>query len=491
MEVSLKEFEQLRERVFNFDITALYPFLLYYASGIFYTQADGFSDKDREEDFEQLLNVCEELIEQGNQTGIPQYILYLGADVQGAEAVRRGEENLVQEYCDRACNYLDEAMELGFSLAYRDFGRALFFGDYIFEKDEEKGLAFLKKATEIPLISEIGLDIEATTQEIIDLYETCLEEYNSNKQEKVASNGESNPVAATESAKRGFDEEKPFTKGYFISAILAFFGYTLFSAFIRIYFNLPSAYEVSVSYHWALGILVTLLLNYAIIPLLMMAYFYKQNNEKHNKFLVALYVTYLLWCFIESFLPHIINGQALSEIDLKSVLIYPTVFLVVHRLLSLLIYAIIRGKEGESDYRIYYGIALFAPFMAVIFAIALPVLVIIFIISCCGSDNTGSSNAGSSNGNDFQTSEPKKSWELKEEVRKQLVERGGYNYAVYYDNTPTYEEGWKVVDYWNQGYSLKKVEGDQWGYTYFKDPNGKLYILPTNTPDKEKIYYFD
>ena len=58
-------------------------------------------------------------------------------------------------------------------------------------------------------------------------------------------------------------------------------------------------------------------------------------------------------------------------------------------------------------------------------------------------------------------------------------------------NKITYDNGWKVVDYWNRSSSLSEISGEDWRKTYLQDSDGKIYILSTNCPDKETIYYFN
>ena len=81
--------------------------------------------------------------------------------------------------------------------------------------------------------------------------------------------------------------------------------------------------------------------------------------------------------------------------------------------------------------------------------------------------------------------------ELKEAVRNEMVMYGsgsGNNMAIYYDK---YDRKWKAVDYWNNEYSLTEdVVGAEWGTTRYKCSNGKTYVLSTNHPDKEQIYFF-
>lgn len=80
--------------------------------------------------------------------------------------------------------------------------------------------------------------------------------------------------------------------------------------------------------------------------------------------------------------------------------------------------------------------------------------------------------------------------ELKERVCKEMKvgSASGRNLAIYYDK---YTRKWKAVDYWNNEYSLTEdVLGAEWGTTRYKCSNGKIYVLPTNNPDKEKIYFY-
>lgn len=95
-----------------------------------------------------------------------------------------------------------------------------------------------------------------------------------------------------------------------------------------------------------------------------------------------------------------------------------------------------------------------------------------------------------SDGADSKSSSTGSNTNKKEYVRQQIINKGGLcKFAIYYD-TSGYNYGWKGVDYWNNGCSLKKVEGE-WGYTCFETPEGKVYRIQTTSPDKEKIYFFE
>ena len=459
--------KDLRERLSNFSITALFPAMQCLSETAW--SEEGFADKESEDFFEEILDVAEQFIEKGDKTGIPHYVLYVGALLVGTMAEEQGNEELVNKCSSLVDRYIHESMELGLNLAYYDLGKALLLGNGIWEKDEEKGLTLIKKATEIPTIPELGMNPEIINSRIKETYEECLAQYS-----KTIPNNESTATTisnvSTAKKKSLIAKKKEFTAGYYQAGVAAFIGYILVSILLRIEFGWQSAYDISVEGNWLLGIGVTLILNYSIIPLLMMAYFYKKNNGKHSILLVCLYVAFLVGCYADGILPYIETGTLLEGTNLLSALLYPTVFLLSHRLLSLLIYAIIHNKEGESDYKIYYGLALFAPFMAWILIVG-----IIFWILQSGSGNNDSHSTRSSS---------EQTLDMKEYVRRELSV-GIRSIGVYYDN------GWKVVDYWNNGSSLSEVRGDDWRKTYLKDSKGKIYILSTNCPDKETIYYFN
>ena len=277
-----------------------------------------------------------------------------------------------------------------------------------------------------------------------------------------------NTAVATEVVKRVSNKPKIFTKGHYMATLLAFVGYILVSILIRNEFDLQSAYQISIEYSPGVGILAALGLNFAVIPLLLSAYFYQKDNGKQNKILVSLYFVFLIACFMDSFAPHI-KEKSLSGENLLYAILYPTVFLITHRALSLLLYVILRGKETDSDYRIYLGLVLLAPVMFIFLIIA-----VVFWLFQASSQN---------NYNEYQYSSPQQSVDLKEEVRRQL-NVGLRTVGVYYD------DGWKAVDYWNHGFSLSEVVGEDFRNTYLQAPDGKIYILSTNIPNKESIYYF-
>lgn len=460
--------EQAIERLFNFDITALFPVGIYVVKNT-WNEEDGFINEGCEELLERIMDVAEQFIEQGDETGIPQHVLYMCSLAKGCEAERIGDKELAGEYAMRANAYLEEAIDLGLALAYCELGKGMFLGDGIWEQNQEQGLSLLKKAVETPIIPELGVDPEDMEQEIKDVYEACLAQYSEQEQteeslitSKMVSSGKKPTVFAR--------EEKQFSKGYCIAAIAAFFGYILVSILLRKEYGLQSAYQISADGNFVLGIFAALGLNFAVIPLLLAAYFYQKDNGKHSKVLVCSYFVFLAACFLDGFLPYVKTG-ALSGENLLYAFVCPLIFLVSHRLLSLLIYAILKGKEGDSDYRIYFGLVLLAPVMFVFLIIA----VVFWIFQGVAQDNY----------NEYQNSDAKRSLDLKEEVRRQLVAGLGiYNVGVYYDN------GWKAVDYWDHGCSLTEVVGDDFRNTYLEDPNGKIYILSTNCPDKESVYYF-
>ena len=457
--------EQTIERLLNFDITALYPVGFQLIK--YYDEKECMDDTFKEV-LERVMEIAEQFIERGNQTGIPQHVLYMCNLMRGVEAEKSGNKELALEYATLANKYIGEAADLGLTLAYYELGKGFFLGNGIWNKNEEDGLYCLKQAAETPIIPELGIDSEPIMKEIKEAYELCLAQCdNANQSVEEEASIMDNVVA--ESKISTPKKVKQFSTGYYTAAIAAFIGYILVSILLRNEFGWKSAYDISTTNHWLLGVGATLLLNYSVIPLLLMAYFYQKDNDKHNKFLVSLYIVFLLGCYIDSLLPYIRAGASLSGMNLLNAFLYPTIFLVAHRLLSLLIYAILKRKEGDSDYRIYYGIALFAPFMAWIFIIA----IFFWFFQAVANDNM----------NEYQNSDRKRSLDLKEEVRRELI-GGSHTVAVYYDN------GWKAVDYWDHGCSLSEFTGDDWTRTYLKDPDGKIYILPTNCPSKESVYYF-
>ncbi|MBE5737669.1 MAG: hypothetical protein E7348_04635 [Clostridiales bacterium] len=461
MDERLEELKELRERLFGYDISALLLFE-HFCLETFWEAEDDSIRQSAEELLDETLNIANEFIDKGDKTGIPQYALYLGFLAKCKYAANIGDEEYFYKYADVAKDYLEESLDLGLCFAYRDLGRNLFMGDSLWDRDEEKGLELLKKALEIQPIPEIGIQANVIADEIKTCYENCLEIYSNSQNQKATEN---------ENVKKFLNKVKPFSKVYIIVGLIAFFGYSLLSLIIRTYFGLQSAYDISINENWLLGIGVTLILNFSVIPLLMTAYFYRQNNGKQSKFLVILYVLFLLGCFIDGLLPYIV-GNSLSKINFVNTFLFPIIFIVLHRLLSLLIYVGLKGKEGQEDYRIYYMLVLLAPFLSIIFLIA----VIFWFFQ----------GVSAGNNNEYQSSDEKRSSDLKEEIRKQLgVGLGLRRIAVYYD------KGWKAVDYWDKSYELKEVSGDDWRNTYLQDTNGKTYILSTNCPDKESVYYFN
>lgn len=450
---------QLKERISNFSITAMFPSLQYILSEGWNAQT-GFVDEESEELFEQMVDVAERFVACGDKTGIPHYILFWSAVIVGSNAERQEEHELQTQCLEWADKYIHESTDLNFNLAYYELGYQLFHGTGIWDKDEETGLALMKKALALPTPVELGADPEFISTLIKNGYDECLADYSSKNQsakEKI----HTHKNVVTTQKKKNLKIKKEFTAKYYIACLAAFVGYILVSIIIRDEFGLKSAYDISMFNNPLLGIGVTLILNYSIIPLLLMAYFYKKNNGKHSMFFVCLYVLFLVLCLADGMIPYIKIGMKLSD-----VILYPAVFLVAHRLLSLIIYAIISCKEGESDYKIYFGLALFAPFMAWILLIG-----IVFWIF------NGSSRGGISSSESYSAN-------VQDAVRGELSV-GVRTTGVYY------EDGWKVVDYWNNSSSLSEVEGNEWGHTYFKDSDGKIYDLSTNCPDKETIYYFN
>lgn len=461
--------EGLRKRVSNLSITALYPSMRCLLDSA-WNDETGFADEECADFFEEILYISKRFVELGDETGIPHYVLYLGTLLKGGIAEQQGDEKLVNECIELIDFYIHKAIDLGLNLAYCDFGKTLFLGNGIWEKDERTGLELMKKATELPILPELGMDNDYVKNMLKDCYDECLIEYSkTNKPEAVSSATASN-VSTSEEKRPKVNREKTFTSGYYLAGWAAFIGYILVSVLLRAEFGLQSAYDVSSTGNWLLAIVIPLVLNYSVIPLLTMAYFYKRNNGKHSVFFVILYIVFLVTCYADSILPYISSGNLLEGNNLLNALLYPTIFLVTHRLLSLLIYAIIRTKEGESDYRIYYGLALFAPFMAPILLIG----IVFWIYQAFTEGNSGS----------YQGSSAPSSFNMKEYVHGELSV-GIRTSGVYYD------DGWKVVDYWNNSSSLSEVQGGEWGNTYFKDSSGKIYVLSTNCPDKETVYYFN
>ncbi len=290
------------------------------------------------------------------------------------------------------------------------------------------------------------------------------------------------------------DKEKNFTTMYYLAVTVMFLVYTLLSVLIRKEFELESAYEIAIEKGPFLGVLATLLLNYGVVLWLLLAYFYRKNNGKHNVFFVIGYIIILIGCIADGILPYreIISEGLLFKRKAYwiNALVYPAVFLVTHRLLSLLIHIILRSKEGDSDYRIYLGFVLFAPFTAGVLLIGLlGYLLFTGQVSSGKSYVTGGSNNAASSTRVY--SDPMmESINLKKHVRQEIINKGGLTrFAIYYDDNG-YNYGWKGVDYWDNGCSLQIVQGE-WGYTCFQTPDGKIYRIKESSPDKEKIYFFE
>ena len=452
----------LKERLSDFSISALFPSLQYILSEGWNAQ-DGFADEKSKEFFEQLVSTAAKFVERGDKTGIPHYILFWGATIGGCDAEREADEEL-QGYClNLADKYIREAIDLGFNLAYYELGYQLFRGSGIWDRDEEVGIELMEKAIALSTPAELGVEPEFITDIIKSGYDECFAVY-SPKSHTERETANRNDSAVMTEKKDNLKIQKEFTAKYYLACLAAFVGYILVSIIVRNEFGLKSAYDISLFNNPLLGIGATLVLNYSIIPLLMMAYFYKRNNGKHSAILVGLYIIFLILCYADGVVPY-----AKTSTNLLNLLLYPTIFLVAHRLLSLLIYVIISGKEGQSDYKIYFGISLFVPFMAWILLIG----IVFWIIQAAGGE------AGPS-----QPSEERRSANLKDSVREELS-LGVRSAGVYYD------DGWKVVDYWNNCSSLSEIEGSEWGHTYLQDSNGKVYDLSTNSPDKDTVYYFN
>jgi len=453
--------EGLKERVSNFSITALVPAQRYLLDTAWNAE-EGFIDEESADFFEQILSVAEEFVERGDKTGIPHYVLFWSAIVIGSDAERQGNEELQRDCLELADKYIHESVDLGLNLAYFELGSYLFHGNGIWDKDEDKGIELMRRATELPILPELGYEPEFISKIIKDGYNECLANY-SVKTPNEEIPDESSTLVTTQKKKK-LKIRKQFTAKYYLACLAAIIGYILVSILIRNEFGLKSAYDISISNNPLLGIGVTLILNYSVIPLLMMAYFYKKNNGKHSVLLDGMYIAFLALCFADGVVPYI-N----SSTNLLNLLLYPAIFLVAHRLLSLLIYAIISGKEDESDYKIYFGLALFAPFMAWILVIG----IFFWIFQAFSSDYSPS-----------QSYEERRSEDIKDSVRRELS-AGVRTSGIYYD------DGWKVVDYWNNSSTLSEISGVKWGYTYFEDSGGKIYVLSTNCPDKETVYYFN
>ena len=98
---------------------------------------------------------------------------------------------------------------------------------------------------------------------------------------------------------------------------------------------------------------------------------------------------------------------------------------------------------------------------------------VIFWITQSGSSENREQNTGTTSTVDLQDS-------VRQDLNAEVNSIG-----VYYD------DGWKVVDYWNNSSSLSEISGSDRGKTYFKDSGGNIYTLPTNHPDQNSVYYFE
>lgn len=469
------------QRLSNGDITVLLPLEGYFLSELW--SDEGFIDEESEELFDEMIDIAERFVAMGDQTGIAHYALSLAYALKGDYAGQMDNEELLEEYWTRSADCLEQAADLGLNLACRDLGSSIFHGKGLYNQNQEKGLALLEKATQIRSIPEIGLDSGAVEQEIKDHYQKCLEKYE-NSHSYVEADDEQDAELETEEQdfepakvvevgenKRSFHKPKLFSTGYYVASILSFLGYLLVSIILRQEFGLNSAYDVFLTGNWLLGVGAMLLLNYSVLPLLMMIYFYQKDNGKHNKILLGAYIAFLVWCFVDGFLPYITAGTLGDGMNLLNAILYPAIFLVLHRVVSFLIYVFLRGKEGSSDYRIYYGLTLFAPFMVIVLLIAIPFWIF---------------QGGSNDDYNEQQAKSERSADLKEQVRETL--RHDYKHdktAVYYD------DGWKAVDYYGDDFSLKEeITADRYN-TYLKKSDGKMFIIDSSCPDKDKIYYFD
>ncbi|MBE7100397.1 MAG: hypothetical protein E7364_02160 [Clostridiales bacterium] len=494
MSEPLNPFEDLRERLSNGSITALIPAILYFSENCW--NEGEFKDNESLLFFKQIQDNAVNLREMENQanigTGIPHFALFMCALTWADYSAREGNQKDVQKYEGYALEYLQESFDRNFSYAYMMAGKAIFFGNGIWQKDEELGLKYLKKATELPVSEYIGMEQQAVKKFIKDEYEACLALYEKSRKEneenKQKQSGvkksEINATVGSQKVELPVKKEKLFTSKHYFAVLAMFLVYSLLSILLRREFDLASAYEISIEKNPFLGVVATLLLNYGAVLWLLMAYFYKKNNGKHNVFFVLGYIVILIGCMADGILPYkeeISNGLLFKEKKYWiNALIYPAGFLVGHRLVSLLVYAILKNKEGDLDYRIYLGFVLFAPFTAGV-----------LLIGAIGYLFLTGQASGSSGNNGYQSQSSNLSpTELQAYVRQQIINRGGLcKFAIYYQDN-TYNNGWKGVDYWDNGYSLTQVEAE-WGYTCFQTPQGKIYKLPTNLPDKEKIYFFE
>ncbi len=492
MSEPLNQFEDLKQRLSKGSITALIPAILYFSDNC-WDENVGFKDKESLLFFKQIQDNALKLREMENQadagSGIPHFALFMCSSyLSGFSKIENNAEE-VEKFAARALDFLKESVERDFCWAYTSAGRGFFFGDSLFKKDEELGLEYLKKATQLPVSEYIGVDKQAIQQFMTDEYETCLAIYEKNRKENGQKQNESQkskPNKSETSSTIGSQNvtlpakmEKIFTSKHYLAVIAMFLVYTLLSVLIRSEFGLKSAYEISVEKNPILGIVATLLLNYGVVLWLLMAYFYRKNNGKHNVFLVIGYIVILIGCMVDGILPYMEEigaGLLFKEEYWVNALVYPAVFLIAHRLVSLLVYAILKGKEGDSDYRIYLAFVLFAPFTAGVLLIG--AIGYLFI--------TGQASGGGYKSQSTSLSPA----DMQAHVYQQIINRGGLcKFAIYYQGN-SYDDGWKGVDYWKKVYSLTELAGE-WGYTYFQTPEGKLYRIHTNSPDKEKIYFFE
>ena len=489
MSESLNQFEDLKQRLSNASITALIPSILYFSENC-RDERGRFKDNESLLFFKQIQETAIKLREMENQahmgTGIPQFVLFMCALTWADYSDLDGNKEDVKKYEGYAVEYLQESFDWNFGYAYMMAGKAIFFGNAIWKKDEKLGLEYLKKATELPVSEYIGIDKQALEKFMMDEYRACLALYEENceknTQEQSVPKTKASSAIGTQKVELPVKKEKLFTSKHYWAVVAMFLVYTLLSILLRREFDLASAYEIAIEKNPFLGIIAALLLNYGVVLWLLIAYFYKKNNGKHNVFLVIGYIVILIGCIVDGILPYkteISNGLLFKEKEYWiNALIYPAGFLVGHRLVSLLIYAILKGKEGDSDYRIYLGFVLFAPFTAGVLLIG--AIGYLFL--------TGQTRATSSNGGAQSQSANVSPAELQSYVRQQIVNRGGCKFAIYYQDN-TYNNGWRGVDYWDNGCSLTQVEGE-WGDTCFQTPQGEIYKIRTNSPDKEKIYFF-
>ncbi len=495
MSEPLNQLEDLKQRLSNGSITALVPALLYFSDNC-WDENIGFKNNESLLLLKQIQDNASKLREMENQanmgTGIPHFALFMCSIYLSDFYKIENNAEETEKFAKFALDFLEESLERDFCWAYTVAGRAFFFGDSLLKKDEEQGLQYLKKATELPVSEYIGIDKQAFQKYIINEYESCLAIYEKKRQEEekvtpLADAPKSTQITSTAESQKivlPTSTEKLFTSKHYWAVVAMFLVYTLLSVLLRREFDLVSAYEIAIEKGPFLGILATILLNYGVVLWLLMAYFYRKNNGKHNVFLVIGYIVILIGCMVDGILPY---REAISKGLLFkykkywiNALIYPAVFLVSHRLVSLLIYAILRSKEGDSDYRIYLGFVLFAPFTAGVLLIgAIGYLLLTGQASGAGTSSTGSN-----------TDPLMASINLQKYVRQQIINRGGLTkFAIYYDDNG-YNYGWKGVDYWDNAYALTEVTGE-WGYICFQTPEGKIYRIRTHAPDKEKIYFFD